>query len=321
MRLTSPHCNAHSNANTYFTAFGTLCVKALCLLVFISPLFSCSLVSNSLAVRDYMEIPTLKEHTFLVDASGEVPYQRYRISPWDNDFKYVWLVGDYNFRKFDNIELILYFHGMSSKDYYRDFRKEIQALASKRPDRPFLFVRFVDTPYVSTNNRSKERWSSLTVKDGNYPELLFKTVNGLFKSLKKTYPNINKDKTSITLAGFSGGGRVLDSVGSWLARTPKNDPYAETFRSRLSKIVYFDCWFDKDVVNTIPILLENNPGIRIVGTVHMKKPTELASILVDKFKMKPDRKKQELTGVNGRIVIYRGGSHWDAMISRLAQAL
>ena len=125
----------------------------------------------------------------------------------------------------------------------------------------------------------------------------------------------------MTLAGFSGGGRVLDAVGSWLAKSPKEDPYAEVFRARLSKLVYFDCWFDKDVVDTIPALLESNPGIKIVGTVHMKKPSELASILADRFKMKRHRKTNDLVGANGRIVIYHGDSHWDAMISRLAQSL
>ena len=282
---------------------------------------SCSIVSYSTAVRNYASIPELTEKPLATDANGEIPYQRYRVEPWSDDFRYVWLVGNYDFRKFDNLELILYFHGMNSKDYYTAFRKEIDALAAKRPDRPFLFVGFVDTPFVSTSDRSKARWSSFARKDGDSPELLFKSVNSIFKTLKKTFPNINRDKTSITLAGFSGGGRVLDAVGSWLAKSSREDPYAEVFRSRLSKIVYFDCWFDKDVVETIPALLENNPGIKIVGTVHMKKPSELASILADRFKMKQHRRTKDLVGANGRLVIYRGDSHWDAMISRLAQAL
>lgn len=322
MRLTREGRNPHHPLMRLLNSTVARCLIAFCLLVLVTPLVSCSIVSYSVAVRDYMNIPKLKERHFHVNEKGEIPYQRYRVGPWDDEFRYVWLVGDYDFRKVNNIELILYFHGMASKDYYTSFRKEIEALAAKRPDRPFLFVGFIDTPYVSMANRSRARWSSFTIKNGDvYPELLFKSVNSLFKSLKMTFPNIDKDKTSITLAGFSGGGRVLDAVGSWLAKSPKDDPYAEAFRSRLSKIVYFDCWFDKDVVNTIPALLESNPGIKIVGTVHMKKPTELASILADKFKMKPDKKKQEMVGANGRIVIYRGDSHWDAMISRLAQAL
>ncbi|MGC8660752.1 MAG: hypothetical protein ACP5U1_16945 [Desulfomonilaceae bacterium] len=296
-------------------------LKALLLAIISGPLFSCSLVSYSLAIRNYMDVPQLNNRRLVVNEKGQIPYQRYRVRPWDDNYRYVWVVGDYDFRKSRQIELILYFHGMSSKDYYRDFRGEIEKLASKRPDRPFLFVGFVDTPYVSAAFRSKARWSSFSIKDRDYPELLFKTVNGLFKSLKRTFPNIDKNRTTITLAGFSGGGRVLDSVGAWLAKSSPDDPFAKVFRARLSKMVYFDCWFDKDVVNTIPALLEGNPGIKIVGTVHMKKPTELASILADKFKMRADRKKQELVGANGRIVIYRGDSHWDAMISRLAQAL
>ena len=321
MCLTRQSCVTHRPLMRLIGGSFSRCLRAFLIFVIIAPLFSCSIVSYSLAVRDHMDIPKLRGRALLVNQKGEIPYQRYRVGPWDDEFRYVWIVGDYDFRKFDNVELILYFHGMSSKDYYRDFRKQIETLAAKRPNRPFLFVGFVDTPYISIANRSKARWSSFTLKDGDHPELLFKTVNGLFKSLKRTFPNIDKNRTAITLAGFSGGGRVLDSVGNWLAKSPKNDPYAEVFRTRLSKIVYFDCWFDKDVVNTIPALLEGNPDIKIVGTVHMKKPSELASILADKFKMKADKKKQELVGANGRIVIYRGDSHWEAMISRLAQAL
>jgi len=294
---------------------------ALLVFALVTSLGSCSLVSYSMAVRNHMDIPELTEKHLVTDNNGEIPYQRYRLDPWSDDFRYVWIVGNYDFRKFDNLELILYFHGMSSKDYYTAFRKEINALAAKRPDRPFLFVGFVDTPFVSTANRSKARWSSFAIKDGDYPELLFKSVNSIFKSLKRTFPNIKSNRTTMTLAGFSGGGRVLDAVGSWLAKSPKEDPYAEVFRARLSKLVYFDCWFDKDVVDTIPALLESNPGIKIVGTVHMKKPSELASILADRFKMKRHRKTNDLVGANGRIVIYHGDSHWDAMISRLAQSL
>ena len=88
-----------------------------------------------------------------------------------------------------------------------------------------------------------------------------------------------------------------NSIGNWLARSEKDDPYAEVFRGRLSKIVYFDCWFEKDVIDTIPILLENNPGMKIVGTVHMKKPLEHAIILAGKYKMKADKKKKETGGI------------------------
>jgi len=114
---------------------------------------------------------------------------------------------------------------------------------------------------------------------------------------------------------------VLSAVGNWLARSEKGDPYAEVFRSRLTKIVYFDCWFDKDVLETIPVLLENNPDMKIVGTVHMKKPLEHATLLAGKFKMKADKKDRQLVGLDGRIRIYRDDSHWQAMISRLKEAL
>ena len=135
-----------------------------------------------------MDIPKLRDRALLVNQKGEIPYQRYRVGPWDDEFRYVWIVGDYDFRKFDNVELILYFHGMSSKDYYRDFRKQIETLAAKRPNRPFLFVGFVDTPYVSMANRSKARWSSFTLKDGDYPELLFKIGKWPFQIIKKDFP-------------------------------------------------------------------------------------------------------------------------------------
>lgn len=295
-----------------------LLVLFLCLI----SVSSCSLISQSSLISKTASVNPLEEEQALEsEPTGGIPYQRWRISPWDEDLKYVWLVGNYDFRHTDKVEIILYFHGMGSKDYYRDFRKELETLASKRPDKPFIFVGFVDTPYVFSWDRSKGRWSSFALKEGERPELLFKTINRIFKGIKRAFPNIEKEKTTLTLAGFSGGGRVLDSVGSWLAKAPENDPYAEVFRAKLSKIVYFDCWFDKDVIQTIPALLASNPGMRIVGTVHMKKPSELADILADRYKMKPDRTKTELTGLGGRFVIFKGDSHWNAMISRLSQAL
>jgi hypothetical protein len=267
-------------------------------------------------------MPVLSQDDGLIASpSGDVPYQAWRVPPWDNKMRYVWLVGNYDFRRFDKVEIILYFHGMHSKDYYPAFRRELEALAQKRPDRPFLFVGFVDTPLTDPAFRSKDRWSSLAPKDGDRPDRLCQTVNHLFKAFRWRFPHIRKEKTSIVLAGFSGGGRVLNAVGNWLARSPKEDPYADIFRSRLSKLVYFDCWFEKDVVETVPALLEASPGMKIVSTVHMKKPLELASVLANKFKMKRHKQKNELVGLNGRIIILGGNSHWDAMISRLAEAL
>lgn len=297
-------------------------LRLFCFALVVFPVCSCSLLSQSPVLSQNASVNLLDEERPLESAlNGEIPYQRWRINPWDDEHRYVWLVGNYDFRKTDQVEIILYFHGMGSKDYYRDFRKELEGLASKRPEKPFIFVGFVDTPYVFNSARSKNRWSSFVIRDGERPELLFKTVNRIFKGVKKAFPNIGKENTTLTLAGFSGGGRVLDSVGAWLTKAPADDPYAEVFRTKLSKIVYFDCWFDKDVIRTVPALLENNPSIRIVGTVHMKKPSELAAILADRYNMKQDKTNTELTGLNGRLVIYKGDSHWDAMISRLSQAL
>ncbi len=316
---------AHKSGNTLIikeTASFHPAIYLLLLTVWLMSATSCSLISQSPLILKNASVSVLDEEQPLEsDAAGEIPYQRWRITPWDQDLKYVWLVGNYDFRQTDKVEIILYFHGMGSKDYYRDFRKELEALASKRPDKPFIFVGFVDTPYIFNWDRSKGRWSSFALKEGDRPELLFRTVNRIFKGVKRAFPNIEKEKTTLTLAGFSGGGRVLDSVGSWLAKAPNDDPYAEVFRAKLSKIVYFDCWFDKDVIKTIPALLEGNPGMRIVGTVHMKKPSELADILVERYNMKHNRAKTELTGLGGRILIFKGDSHWDAMISRLSQAL
>jgi hypothetical protein len=284
-------------------------------------LCSCTLLSQSPLLARMTEMPVLKDgHRLISETSGRVPYQRWKAPPWDKEMRYVWMVGDYDFRRFDRVELILYFHGMHSKDYYSAFHKELDLLAEKRPNRPFLFIGFVDTPYSPSGVRSRDRWSSLVPQKGERPDRLFKTVNRVFKAFRKTFPNVRKDKTTIALAGFSGGGRVLTSIGKWLAHSEKDDPYAEVFRERLSKIVYFDCWFDKDVVETVPALLANNPGMKIVGTVHMKKPLEHAIILAEKYKMKAHKKKNELVGLGGRLVIFRDQSHWSAMIARLKEA-
>lgn len=283
---------------------------------------SCTLLNHSAYIARNTTMPIMgSDDGLVVSPSGDVPYQTWRVPPWDDKLRYVWLVGNYDFRRFDKVEMIFYFHGMHSKDYYTAFRNELETLAQKRPDRPFLFVGFVDSPLTDPESRSKERWASLAPKESDRPDCLFQTVNHIFKAFRWRFPHIRKEKTNIVLAGFSGGGRVLHSVGNWLARSPKDDPYAEVFRSRLTKLVYFDCWFERDVIETVPALLEGSPRIKIVSTVHMKKPMELASALANKFKMKRRKEKNELVGLDGRIVILGGASHWDAMISRLAEAL
>ncbi|MDQ7782702.1 MAG: hypothetical protein RDU20_07475 [Desulfomonilaceae bacterium] len=283
---------------------------------------SCTLISHSPYVTQVATVPVLNQSRGIISSpSGTVPYQKWRVPPWDEDMRHIWIVGDYDFRKFKDVELILYFHGMHSKDYYLAFRKELEQLAAKRPDRPFLFVGFVDTPYVSGPERGKNRWRFLMPEDGDRPERLMKTVNRIFRSFRTSFPHIAKGDTTVTLAGFSGGGRVLDAVGSWLARSPKGDPYADVFKSKLSKMAYFDCWFDKDVLFTVPALLENNPGMKIVGTVHMTKPRKHAELLAEKFKMKRRRMHDKMVGLGGRFVIFQDKSHWSAMISKLGEAL
>ncbi|MGB9618171.1 MAG: hypothetical protein ACPL7J_12685 [Desulfomonilaceae bacterium] len=281
---------------------------------------SCTILASSPFLIQQTTIPVLKQHTALaVSNDGKVPYQRWRIPPWDDNLRYVWLVGDYDFRRHNSVEIVLYFHGMHAKDYYSAFRKELDRVVEQRPNRPFLFVGFVDGPYVLPESRSAERWKSLS-QSGKRPDKLFAAINQVFRSFRLRFPNVKKEHTSIVLAGFSGGGRVLHAVGNWLAKS-KDDPYAEVFRSRLTKIIYFDCWFEKDVLETVPTLLETNPGMKIVATVHMKKPLEHASILANKYGLKKNKHADELVGLDGRLVIYRDDSHWSAMIGRLRQAL
>lgn len=284
-------------------------------------LSSCTLLSHSPRLIQETTVAALDEKQG-IDAlpSGQVPYQRWRVPGWDRGMRYVWLVGDHDFRTSNRVELILFFHGMHSKDYYRAFRAALKELSLERRSRPFLFVGFVDEPFCE-DRPGGERWKLLSPGIGERPDRLMETVNAVFKAFRKRFPHVDKSKTSIVLAGFSGGGKVLNSVGNWLARSPKDDPYARVFLSRLSKIVYFDCWFDPDVVDTVPTLLESNPSIKIVGTVHMDKPKKHAELLADKFKMKPRKHKDELVGLDGRFLIFRDKSHWDAIISRLRQAL
>jgi hypothetical protein len=289
-----------------------------CMLLLLS---SCTLLTHSPYLVQRTAIPVLQgNHKLITNRAGELPYQRWRVAPWDDQMRYVWLVGNYNFDRVDSAELILYFHGMHAKDYYPDFKRELEALVEKRPNKPFIFIGYVDCPHIITEERNKERWNSLLPSAGEKPEKLIQTINTLYKALKLRFPNIKKEKTQIVLAGFSGGGKVLDGVGNWLAKAEPTDPWANVLRSRIHKIVYFDCWFDKQVVSTVPILLETNPKMQIVGTVHMKKPSEHAAMLADKYKMKKDH-SSIFSGLEGRIKIFHGSSHWNAMIARLKEAL
>lgn len=285
-------------------------------------LSSCTLLTHSAYLATETDTPMMKPDEALIAApSGRIPYQRWRIPPWSKEMRFIWVVGNHDFRRHDGVELVFYFHGMHSKDYFRAFRKELEGLARKRPNRPFLFVGLVDTPFVSSTERSKHRWTAIAEPEGERPDRLFATVNWVFKAFKRCHPHIKKRKTSIVLAGFSGGGRVLDSIGKWLAGSTPNDPYARFFLAKLSKIVYFDCWFNPTVVEIVPTLLRSNPSMKIVGTVHMKTPKKHAALLAGKLKMKKKRNRNHLTGVNGRLVIFRNKTHWEAIKDRLIEAL
>ncbi|MCA1961493.1 MAG: hypothetical protein LDL33_11935 [Desulfomonile sp.] len=284
-------------------------------------LSSCTLLSHSPRLIQDTRIAALDEKQGIFALpSGRVPYQRWRVPGWDKGMRYVWMVGDHDFRTSDRLELVLFFHGMHSKDYYRAFRGALKELALERRSRPFLFVGFVDEPFYE-DGRSSERWKLLSPGIGERPDRLMETVNAIFKGVRRRFPHVDKRKTSIVLAGFSGGGKVLNSVGNWLARSPKDDPYARVFLKHLSKIVYFDCWFDPAVLETVPALLESNPSMKIVGTVHMDRPKKHADMLADKLNMKPRKHKDELVGLDGRFMIFHDKSHWEAIISRLRQAL
>lgn len=283
---------------------------------------SCTLLAHSPYVAMQTRIPVLERGDgLIVRPDGTVPYQRWRTVEWGDGKRYLWIVGNHDFRRFDGAELILYFHGMHSKDYYRSFRKELEELAEKRRNQPFLFVAFVDTPYASGRARGKNRWRALVPEEGSRPDRLFRAVNTVYQAFRTGFPHIKKRKVRLAMAGFSGGGRVLDSVGNWLAEAPSADPFARVFRSRLSRLVYFDCWFDPQIVETVPSLLKRSPAVKIVGTVHMAKPRKHAEILAGKLKLKKRDKKDELEGVDGRVLILNDRSHWDAMICRLSQAL
>jgi hypothetical protein len=256
-----------------------------------------------------------------VTPEGELPYQAWRLPYWHKKLRYAWIVGNGDFRSARNVELILYFHGMHAKNYYRAFREQLESLAKKRKNRPFVFVGFVDTPYVKGKDRGKHRWMTMVPDKGARPDRLLNCINHVYRAFCLSFPRVRHGNTKIVLAGFSGGGRVLDSVGQWLARGARTDPYVRVFRARLSKIAYFDCWFDPAVLETVPALLKKSPRIKIVGTVHMKKPKEHASKLAGKLKLRKKGKSGDLVGHDGRLSIFKDKSHWKAMISRLSDAL
>jgi hypothetical protein len=294
----------------------------LVLTVCLTVLPSCALLAHSPYAKGKTKIHNLKKGAgLLVSNEGEVPYQKWRIPNWNHSNAYIWLVGKHDFRKFKTVDMIFYFHGMHSKDYYGDFKRELEKLAQKRKKKPFLFVALVDTPFAKGRDRMKRRWKTLAPEPGARPDKLIKIINSIYRAFRVRFPHIRPNNTKIVLAGFSGGGRVVNSVGTWLAQSPQNDRYAKVFRQRLSKIVYFDCWFNPDDLDAVPTLLKINPNLKIVGTVAIKRPLKNARILAKKFKMRRYGKSKGMIGAGGRLVIYREKGHWAAMIERLEQAL
>ena len=160
-------------------------VRTLLLVVLCFWLCSCTLLRQSPYLFENTVLPNLRDQWGLqTSESGQVPYQKWRIAPWHEDMRYVWMVGHHDFRKYDKVELILYFHGMHSKDYYQAFRKELESLAEKRPNDPFLFVGFVDSPFLPEGPASVQRWKALAPAEGERPERLSETVNRVYKAFQ-----------------------------------------------------------------------------------------------------------------------------------------
>ena len=290
-------------------------------------IFASSLVAGNNAFAHAHDKKTLAKMPILVPGqgllakrSGQVPYQQWRIPSWGNQKRYVWVSGTHDFRRYDRVQLVFYFHGTHAKDYYKDFKSELEEVASKNPRRPFLFVGFVDTPFNKAS-RGVKRWKAMAPKSGERPDRLLRAINQVYRAFRITFPHINKRKTHIVLAGFSGGGRVLDSVGNWLAKSPRNDLYARIFQSKLTKMLYFDCWFNPTIVETVPTLLARNPSMKIVGSVHLSRPKKIAKLLAGKLNLRNRKNKKEMIGLGGRMSIFREKSHWKAMIACLSDAL
>ncbi|MCX5873980.1 MAG: hypothetical protein NTY51_12220, partial [Deltaproteobacteria bacterium] len=70
MRLTREGRNPHHPLMRLLNSTVARCLIAFCLLVLVTPLVSCSIVSYSVAVRDYMNIPKLRERHFHVNEKG-----------------------------------------------------------------------------------------------------------------------------------------------------------------------------------------------------------------------------------------------------------
>ena len=158
-------------------------------------------------------------------------------------------------------------------------------------------------------------------KSGERPDRFLRAINQVYRAFCVTFPHISKRKSRIVLAGFSGGGRVLDSVGNWLAKSPSNNLYARIFQSKLSKMLYFDCWFNPTIVETVPTLLARNPTMKVVGSVHLSRPKKIAKLLAGKLKLRNLKNNKEMIGLGGRMSILREKSHWNAMIACLSDAL
>ncbi len=78
---------------------------------------SCTLLSRSPLLRTETAVRFLDADKGLIaDPSGRLPYQKWRMSEWHDDMRHIWLVGNHDFRRSNQVELIFYFHGMHSPD-------------------------------------------------------------------------------------------------------------------------------------------------------------------------------------------------------------
>ena len=91
------------------------------------------------------------------------------------------------------------------------------------------------------------------------------------------------------------------------------------FFASLLILVFFSINLTKQIINRRDLQKDVDKLQNQIDSLQSKNQ-ELAGLLAGKFKMRRHQKKNELVGLGGRLVILRGQSHWDAMISRLVEA-
>ena len=62
---------------------------------------------------------------------GHIPYQRWLIPPWDEDTRYVWLMGNYDFKNYDRVAWSCISRARNQKIIMRFFAKNSNSWQSK----------------------------------------------------------------------------------------------------------------------------------------------------------------------------------------------